>query len=365
MSPSKRQSDLMFEKLRGFLHKEISLGGLRIRLLEPSVVREREGLVVLSNGSRVISLPCSPSRIRGFTAHMVLVDEASFVPEELILDVIMPMLAATNGVLILLGTPWSRDHFFYRIFSGQVPGWSIHHVPSTSCPLISPAFLEEQRAVMPEADFRREYLAEFVEEGARYFPSDLLLGCLDPEIRLAREPWELEGIEGELYAGLDLGKLRDHTVLAVVEKRGGTLVLRLLRVFELGTPYSTVMEEVLEAHALLGLRRLAVDRSGVGEAVFEQLASALGPVLEGFKFTLSSKACLFSRLKILMEKGQLRLPYDEALLGQLAGISCDLSSSGQPVFRHPPGGHDDAVVALALACWAADRGSGGLAVRLS
>ena len=363
ISPSLRQSRLMFSKVRAFLHARVLVNGRELLPLEGSVVKEARSGILLSSGSRIIPLPCSPDRVRGFTAHMVVVDEVSFVPEELITDVLMPMLATTDGYIILLGTPWTREHVFYRAFSGQLPGWSIHHVPSSECPLIKREFLEEQRAIMPEADFRREYMAEFVEEGAYFFPPSLLLSCIKPSLQLAHRAWELGKISHgrELYAGLDLGKLRDQSVLAVVEREPeeGHLVLRLLRAFDIGTPYSLILEEVVSTCEALGVARLAVDRSGPGEAVFEGLAARLrGCLVEGFKFTVESKAKLLSSLKLLMEKGQILMPYDRDLLAQLSSITQELSPTGRLLLKHPPGGHDDMVMALALACWAASRPAG-------
>ena len=358
VSPSERQSQLMFAKIRRFLHAEVRLSnGRKVRPLEASIVRETQGLIELTNGSVIIPLPCSPDKIRGYTADLVIIDEAAFVPEEVITSIVMPMLAATDGTLIMLSTPWSKDHIFYRAFSGEVEGWSVHHVPSSKCPLIKPSFLEAQKRIMTEAEFKRECLAEFVEEEACYFPMDLILKCVNPELKAA---FTLEYAEakphGEYYAGLDLGKLRDFSVLAVVERSIDKLLLRLLRVFKLNTPYSAVIAEVLRAYGKFGFIRLAMDRSGVGEGVYEQLVRELGEsVVEGFKFTAERKAELLAKLKMLMEKGHLELPHDKLLISQLNSIQYELSSSGRLLFRHPPRGHDDAVMALALACWAAER----------
>jgi len=294
ISPSGRQSRLLLDKVRGFLSKEVELSGHRIRLSD-SVVRQGKNLVELTNGSRIIALPCSPNRIRGFTADLVIVDEASFTPEEVITSIVMPMLATTGGTLIMVSTPWRKDHIFYRAFSGRAGRWSVHHAPSTACPRISQAFLEEQKALMSEGEFRREYLAEFVEEEACYFPTDLVMGCIDPELPLARELKDLASLgPGEYYAGLDLGKLRDYSALAVVSKDGRGLVLRFLKVFELETPYmgqGGVIEAVLRAHRELGFIRLALDRSGVGETVYEVLRAEMGPgIVVGFKFTADSSS---------------------------------------------------------------------------
>ncbi|RLI36685.1 hypothetical protein DRO60_05445 [Candidatus Bathyarchaeota archaeon] len=84
----------------------------------------------------------------------------------------------------------------------------------------------------------------------------------------------------------------------------------------------------------------------------------------GFRFTAESKAELLSGLKVLMEKGQLRLPYHRPLLAQLTAITCEMRPSGHVLLGHPSRGHDDMVMALALACWAARRPRGA-AVRLA
>ena len=368
VSPSERQSRLLLEKVKAFLRSEVVLSGRRIGLYRSVARADRTG-ITLTNGSKIIALPCSPERIRGFTADLVVIDEAAFVPEEVITAVVMPMLAATDGTLIMASTPWRKDHIFYRALTDRSGRWSVHHVPSTACPRISKSFLEEQKELMSEEEFRREYLAEFVEEGAYYFPTDLVMKCVKPELELARELNELASLgPGEYYAGLDLGKLRDYSALAVVEKSGRELTLRFLKVFELNTPYlgrGSVSEAVLRAHEELGLVRLAMDRSGVGEAVYEVLVEELGPsVLLGVKFTSERKSELLSGLKALMEAGRLELPYDRLLIRQLGCIRQEMTPSGKLKLAHEPGGHDDAVIALALACWAARKGPPGLAVRL-
>jgi len=353
VSPTERQSLLMFRKIKRFLHAEVR----GARLLEASIVRETEKLIELSNGSVIIPLPATEETIRGYSADMVIIDEAAFVKDSLIKSVVMPMLAATDGTLIMLSTPWSKQHIFYKAFTDVSGEWSVHHVPSTECPHISPKFLERQRRLMSETEFRREYLAEFVEEEACYFPTDLIESCVEPELQAARLVDYLPPVEGPLYAGLDLGKLRDYSVLAAVEAQGDVLKLRLLRVFKLNTPYEEVIGEVMRLNELHSIEKLAMDRSGVGERPYEELQEKLG-VVEGVKFTQRMKAQLFTNLKMLMERGRLKLPHDRILFSHLNAVECHTTASGGLRFTHPEGTHDDAAVALALACWAASRPSG-------
>ena len=108
VSPSLRQSMIMFDRILSFIYRN--------PLLIKSIVRKTRTIIQLSNGSQIIALPCSEHLLRGYTAHLVICDEAAFMPEEVITEIIFPMLSTTKGSAIFLSTPWGRDHFFYRAF---------------------------------------------------------------------------------------------------------------------------------------------------------------------------------------------------------------------------------------------------------
>ena len=102
---------------------------------------------------------------------------------------------------------------------------------------------------------------------------------------------------------------------------------------------------------------------GSANAPSRSSGKSLAGMVEGVKFTQQRKAELFTNLKMLMEQGQLKLPHDRILFSHLNAVECHHTSSGDLKFTHPEGTHDDAAVALALACWAASRPV-GRAVRL-
>src|SRR3972149_9390917 len=70
-----RQSMIMFGVIERFI--------VGHPVLRKSVVRSTRTLIQLSNGSQIIALPCGPdgAGLRGFTAHLVVMDEAAFMPE--------------------------------------------------------------------------------------------------------------------------------------------------------------------------------------------------------------------------------------------------------------------------------------------
>lgn len=120
VSASLRQSMLMFEKILSLLESKLST-----LIAYKSRIRIR-----LSNGSSIIALPSGRygHTLRGFTAALVIIDEAAFVPEEVITNSVLPMLATTNGYCWMLSTPYDKVHVFYKAFNNQ--NWSVYHLPS-------------------------------------------------------------------------------------------------------------------------------------------------------------------------------------------------------------------------------------------
>ena len=167
--PTERQSAELVWKARDFL-KTLGVrrrgdGSNRISLRLP-------------NGSRIIGLPGTEATLRGFSASLVVIDEAARV-KDAVYKALRPMLAVSNGDLLLLSTPCGKRGFFYENWASGSADWVRIAVPATECPRISKEFLEEEKRQMPEAWFRQEYLCEFVEDGQQMFERDLVMGALD------------------------------------------------------------------------------------------------------------------------------------------------------------------------------------------
>jgi phage FluMu gp28-like protein len=344
-SPSLRQSMIMFDRIATFVYSTPRLRN--------KIVRATRTLIHFENGSRIIALPCSENLLRGYTAQMVICDEASFMPEEVITQVIFPMLSTTNGYAIFLSTPWGKDHFFYRAFVN--PAYSVHKVKSEQCPLIKREFLEEMKANMTREAFLMEYEAEFVEALNSYFPQDLIRKCVELAQKLGVELYgSLEAAfpSGDYYAGVDFGKLQDYSVITVLKREGDILKLVYMYQFPLETPYSQVIGHLVRAHQKFKFRKVLVDQTGVGEPVLEEIRNqGLGNV-EGLKFTVQTKEELLSNLKIAMEQNRLAIPYHRQLCTQINEQQYAYSKSGHLQFSHPENSHDDMLWSLALSCMA-------------
>jgi len=344
ISPSMRQSMIMFDKILQFTHAT--------PILHKSITRKTRTIIQLTNGSTIIALPCSEHLLRGYSAQLVILDEASFIPETIITEIVFPMLSTTNGTAILLSTPWDKNHFFYKAFLN--PQYSTHKIQSSENPLIPQAFLQEMQQNMTAEAYKREYLAEFTEAAASYFPQELIRQCIEHAQRIALEPFvslEQQIPKAEYFAGLDLGKLQDHSAIAIIRREAETLKLVYTREFPLGTSYTEVIATTARANQQFHLRKLLTDQTGIGEPILEALQQQ-GIAAEGATLTQDMKTEILTNLKLAMEQNRLALPYDKRLCEQINDQQYAYSGNGKLTFSHPQGTHDDQLWALSLAVYA-------------
>jgi hypothetical protein len=364
ISSTQRQSMIMFE----YCYSTI-MGNplLREMIQRPGSTRTIIKLKPPLNG-KLIALPCSPNKLRGYHPDWIFIDEASIVPSEMITSEIMMMLTKPNASLVMSGTPMAFEHVFHKAFL-DTQRYSIHHYSSESSPLVSRQQLEEWRQMMTKEEWQREVEALWVETTQTFFPMDLIASCLDPELDNPNSPnryiQELTDTQQtqtrhRYFAGLDLGKQVDHSVLAVVELTD-TDQVRLVhkREFPLGTPYPDVVGYAAKAHQTFDFDGMYVDKTGIGDAVVDELENIDIPNVVGIFFTDAEKENMLNYLKLLMEKKQLGIRgEDKQLITQINEQQYEYlkpSTAQERIhikFYHPRGRHDDQLYALALACYA-------------
>jgi len=346
VSPSMRQSMIMFDKILGFMNSN--------KYLKRSITRKTRTIIQLSTQSQLIALPCSEHLLRGYTANLAICDEASFIPESIITEIIYPMISTTKGTTILLSTPWDKNHFFYKAFLN--PQYSTHKIPSAENPLIPQEFLSEMQQNMTSEAYMREYKAEFTEAATSYFQQELIRKCIEKAQQLNLEPYatlEQQIPKGQYFAGLDLGKLQDHSALAVIQKENDTLKLVYNHQFPLQMPYTEVINTIVRADEKYRFQKLLTDQSGIGEPILENLQEQGVNCAEGTKLTQDAKTELLTHLKLVMEQNNLAIPYNKQLCQQINDQQYSYSKNGKLTFNHPPNTHDDMLWALALAVYAA------------
>ena len=165
VSPSERQSKLLLERAADLYMASGKPGASENPL---TAINKHE--MHFRRGGSILALPGSEKTVRGYTADLVIIDEASRVEDGLYFSV-RPMLATTGGSLVALTTPWGKRGFFFEAWMDENPtgeptangGWHRIRATAHDCPRITSDFLEEERRKMPGPWFRSEYLCQFTD----------------------------------------------------------------------------------------------------------------------------------------------------------------------------------------------------------
>ena len=151
LSVGQRQSTELLLKARRFYRL---LGRPR------GAASERETSLTTEAGSRLIALAGGGeggATLRGMSADLLLIDEASRVPDD-VYAAARPFVAVTGGRVLLLSTPWTTEGFFAGAALGK-DGWLVRRVPADG--VLDPGFLDGERRSMSPADYGREYECDF------------------------------------------------------------------------------------------------------------------------------------------------------------------------------------------------------------
>lgn len=267
--------------------------------------------------------------MRGLKFHMVIVDEASYIPnlEDGWLNSIRPTLTDYKGKAIFLSTPKGKN-FFYSLFmrSGE-PEWQSFKYSTYDNPHIDASEIDSARAQLPSVVFEQEYMANPAENAANPFGSQHINNCIRPLSALPAE-----------YYGIDLAKSVDWTVIIGFDKQGQVAHLERFQ-----KDWSQTKQTIMQIDRN---KPVVIDSTGVGDAIVEDLQRHFNRMV-GFKYTSTSKQQLMEGLASAIHKGEIGYP-DGHIPQELAIFEYIFTPTGVK-YSAPSGFHDDCVNALALA----------------
>ena len=205
-----------------------------------------------------------------------------------------------------------------------------------------------------EESFLQEYMCQPADDDAAFLEYDLIAGCEYP----AEIDWSLcEG--GELYAGVDIGRKRDLTVIWILEKLGDVLYTRYLLTLK---NMSKAEQEKALWPLMQRCRRTCMDATGLGIGWADDAKLKFGEyAVEAVTFSTRVKEALAYPVRSRFEAKTLRIPYDQHIRADLRSVTKQVTASGNIRFtaERTPDGHADRFWALALAIEAASGAQGG------
>lgn len=298
-------------------------------------------------GSMAIHSAHQPDLLRGAGLDFVVLDEAAFMTPDVWPAVIRPMLATRDGGALLLSTPRGRNWFWDLFRMGMDPDladWASFHFRTADNPLIPPEEIAAIQASTPRRVYQEEYLAQFLSDAGQVFRG--IEEAATAPLDAAPQPGQ------QVVAGVDWGREHDYTAVALIDAASGVM-LALDRFNQVGWAHQRG-----RLHALCdrwGVSRIWAEENSIGAVNIEAL-QAEGLPVQPFQTTARSKSALIEALALAIERRELALLPDPVLLGELAAYALDRLPGGGYRYSAPPGGHDDTVIATALAWQAATQG---------
>jgi len=326
-----------------------------------------------ASGKRIHSMSSNPDAQAGKRGGRIL-DEFALHPDPRKLWAIAYPGITWGGSMELISTHRGSHNFFNHLIRearehGNPKGISLHRV--TLQDALDQGFLFKLQQMLPADDERQAMdeagYFEFVRKGAadeESFQQEYMCNPADDDVAFleyslitsaeysAGTDWQrIEG--GRLFAGVDIGRKKDLTVLWVLEQLGDVLYTR--HVERMQNMRKSDQEKIIWPW-IERCDRSCWDMTGLGIGWVDDAQDQFGEGrVEGVTFTGPVKEALAYPLRGDFEDRALRIPYDPKVRADLRQVTKVVTPAGNIRFtaERTPDGHADHFWALALAKHAA------------
>ena len=315
-----------------------------------SLKEHEHRLILLNLGGGKSEIRCksadSPVSLLGEGLDWLIIDEASRIKSTIWEGHLSQRLIDKRGWALMISTPRGKGWFYdaWRRGQGRDSEYESWNAPSWSNPLLDASVIEAERGRLPERVFQQEYAAQFLEGSGSVFRyvRECATGTFAEPIP-----------DASYFAGLDLAKTEDFTVLVIMNRKLEVVFVDRFQRLDWGIQ----IERVRASLQRYNNASVLVDSTGKGEPVYEALCRQYGRAT-AYPFTNRSKNDLITQLCMLLEQRKITLPRADLWpdgIDELENFEYSITDHGTTRTGAAGAGHDDAVIALALAAWHAKR----------
>jgi hypothetical protein len=313
-------------------------------------IRQADRKVIFRNGSEIeFKSADNYDSLRGSGLDFVLMDEASRIKEEA-WNAIRPSLADRKGKAIFISTPKGRNWFHALYLRGKDPSekeYESWRFSSKENPYFDIQEYNELKKSLPADVFSQEIEAEFIDNASAVFRNikDRIKGSLE-----GPQPNKTYRI------GADLAKTSDFTAICILDQNRHLVEFDRFQKMD----WNIQKQRIISLARKYNNASVLIDSTGLGDPILDDLQEVNKGIfwgnknylrIEGFKFTNQSKNQLIQALQLAFETEAISYPNIPVLIDELEAYEYEILTSGSFRYSAPPGLHDDAVTALALANW--------------
>jgi hypothetical protein len=272
---------------------------------------------------------------RGRKFHKVIIDEAAHINdlESAWNNSIRPTLSDYQGEAIFISTPRGKN-FFYTLYLRGLnleKNYESWHYDTYSNPFIQNSEIDEAKRTLPESVFQQEYLA---------IPNANSNSVVRLE-HITNNTIDVLSSEPTVCFGIDVAKYSDYSVICGISETGS------MTYFERFQTSNDFTEQRIKALPQNIMKVMDGTHGSIGDGIYERLIKDGVQNLTAFEFTAKSKPELITQMILDIEQGNLK--FNKITADELSIFEYSYSSTGHIKYGNASGGHDDCVIALALA----------------
>ena len=360
---------------------------------------------------RVKVLAANPRTARGFSGDLILDEFAFHEDSNAIWEAAEPILSANPEFLCRIASTGNGKHnMFYRMASGpgandgtifrSRSGFKVCRVTRTAAHRMGvkiydrntrqPITPDQARSqALDKRAYDQNYECEFSDENMQLLTHELISAAEREGVSIDSQVWTAASVarmfraEGDLFVGNDIGRNRDLSVVAVLERAGRSKrVIGMLRMSGMRLPAQQAQLDVV--CKLPKFRAYAGDMTGLGLGLVEYLQERFGTFrIRGVNFSSTEELAdsraaelikasgrksetakvtelMATELLAVFEERSIEIPNDQELRDDLVKPEKITTPGGKVSIAatRDEAGHADHFWALALAIRAAENSSG-------
>jgi len=326
ISPTYKQAKKVFKEITKALANCIYVIGMN-----------RGDLVIEFNNGSVIQFYSAEAydSIRGETFDALICDEFAFFKPEAWNEVLKATVLVRGKKVLILSTPKGKNQFYnlwnlaqhnknYIAFKGS----------SYDNPLIDPEEIREAERNLPDHVFKQEYLAEFLDNGSSVF-------------RNIKECIRRSNNTSSLYAGIDLGRSDDYTVLTIVDSNNIEVYSERWRHMDWSAIINNIVVQLNKYRP-----NTLVESNGAQDAIFEQIRNKVAynkNSIQPFVTTSKSKQNIVEDLIVKFESMDIGIIGHDWQINELEVFTYEYNLKTRAIkYSAPVGLHDDYVMSRAI-----------------
>lgn len=271
--------------------------------------------------------------IRGFTFDYLVCDEFAFMDEKAWTEVLRATVLVKGKKVLLISTPKGKNHF-YKMYQldGINEQYKSFTMTSYHNPMINPKEIDDAKLTLPDMVFRQEYLAEFVDGTATLFNNRQLSD---------------NKANGRAFAGIDLGRADDYSVLSIFNEKGEQFYIERWR----HTEWQSIVKNIAQGLRTNMVQTALVEVNSIGDVIFEMLQKECASycTIEPFVTTNQSKKEIVESLIVANQNKEVRFLNVDWLDKELEMFTYEYNPKSRVIkYSAPSGFHDDGVMASCL-----------------